>query len=154
MKAPFLIEHTKHKDNRGYFMEVCSDPFSWVQDNMSFSTKGVLRGLHYQKEPYAQTKFCTVVKGKVLDVCVNIDKKSPDYLKIYYFILGEGDSLFIPTGFAHGFQALEDTYFYYKVDKKWSPKHEKGIAWNDPKVKVQWPLKPILSEKDQEYKFL
>ena len=150
-------------DSRGYFFEpfnkklfeekVCKTIF--VQDNESKSSFGVLRGLHYQLPPFAQSKLVRVVKGKVLDVAVDIRKGSPTFLKYVGIELSDENKkiLFIPRGFAHGFIVLsEDAIFQYKCDNFYSPDHEGSIIWNDPKIAINWGLdneQITLSGKDK-----
>ena len=158
-----LIEPIVRGDNRGYFMETfLLDKFlkevtntTFVQENESCSSFGVLRGLHYQLSPYAQSKLVRVVKGKIYDVAVDIRKNSPTFGKyVGYELSGENkNQLFIPRGFAHGFVTLEDdTIVQYKTDSYYSPESEGAIIWNDQIIDVKWPieLKKInLSNKDQ-----
>lgn len=153
-------------DERGFFVETFNkeryeevgvvDEF--VQDNLSSSQKGVLRGLHFQKDPFAQGKLVSVIQGRVLDVAVDIRKDSPtfgEYVSVE--LSGENKKQFwIPRGFAHGFVALEDdTIFSYKCTNLYNPQSEGSILWNDEKLAIDWKLKengiekPIVSEKDQ-----
>jgi dTDP-4-dehydrorhamnose 3,5-epimerase len=131
-----------------------------VQDNESRSRRGVLRGLHFQREPYAQAKLVRVVQGRVLDVAVDIRPESPTFGK-YVAVELSGENhrqLFIPKGFAHGYVVLEDdTVFQYKCDEFYHPASEGGIAWNDPQIGIEWPLTEseiILSDKDRNRKLL
>lgn len=144
-----LIESTVHRDGRGYFMETFSQKdmyeaglfFSFVQDNQSMSTKGVLRGLHFQKK-YPQTKLVRVIKGSVYDVAVDLRVGSPTYGRYHGEILTEENrkQYLIPRGFAHGFLVLSDTSeFCYKCDDFYHPNDEGGIAWNDPEIDIKWP---------------
>lgn len=157
-----IIEPRIFKDARGYFFEsfsarefeekVCKTTF--VQDNESFSSYGVLRGLHFQKPPFTQSKLVRVIKGAVLDVAVDIRKGSPTYGKHVAVELTEENhrQLFIPRGFAHGFAVLSDeVLFQYKCDNFYAPQADGGIAWNDPDLGIDWRIpvdKVILSEKD------
>lgn len=156
-----IITPTTHGDNRGYFMETynqrdmqaeCLD-YSFVQDNQSSSTKGVLRGLHYQiKHP--QAKLVRVISGEVFDVAVDLRKNSKTYGKWFGILLtAENKKQFlIPQNFAHGFVVLSDTAeFCYKVTDFWYPNDEGGIMWNDPAIGIDWPDvgEIILSEKDK-----
>lgn len=150
-------------DERGYFYEsfsqrefednVCKTTF--VQDNQSFSHYGVLRGLHFQKPPYAQSKLVRVTKGRAIDVAVDIRKGSPTYGKHVAVELSEDNhhQLFIPRGFAHGFVVLgEEVVFQYKCDNYYSKESEGTIQWNDPDLGINWGIAPseaILSEKDK-----
>ena len=160
-----IVEPRVYADDRGYFFESFSErKFSeltgldvrFVQDNESLSRKGTLRGLHFQREPYAQAKLVRVVRGRVLDVAVDIRKESPTFGR-YVSVELSGDNhrqMFIPKGFAHGYVALEDdTVFQYKCDEYYHPEAEGGIAWDDPQIGIAWPLPSeelILSEKDNQ----
>ena len=151
------------EDDRGYFFESYSKrefdkmvrPVDFVQDNQSKSSYGVLRGLHYQKWPFCQSKLVRVIKGKVLDVAVDIRKNSPTFGKSVAVELSAENRLmlFIPRGFAHGFSVLsEEAVFQYKCDEFYHPESEGGIAWNDPALNIDWKLPAdsiILSEKDK-----
>ncbi len=157
-----LIEPKVFADNRGYFMETYNQKIfhendiavEFVQDNMSSSTCGTLRGLHYQLEPYAQGKLVRVTKGRVFDAAVDIRRDSPTFGKWVGIELSEENkrSLFIPPGFAHGFYVLSDAAeFTYKCTALYAPQAERGIIWNDPGIGIEWPLvegKLVLSEKD------
>jgi dTDP-4-dehydrorhamnose 3,5-epimerase len=147
------------KDERGYFTETYHKeafqangiPFDFVQDNQSYSTKGVLRGLHFQNEPFAQGKLVKVAKGKVLDIAVDIRKDSPTFGQYRKFLLTETDQnmVYIPVGFAHGFLALEDAIFTYKCTNFYNKTSESGILWNDPDLAIDWDIKtPNVSPKD------
>jgi dTDP-4-dehydrorhamnose 3,5-epimerase len=129
-----------------------------VQDNFSYSTKGILRGLHYQKNPKAQTKLVIVLRGEIFDVAVDIRKNSPTYGKWVSEILSEKNhrSLYIPEGFAHGFCVLsESADVLYKVNREYSPEDERGIIWNDTEINIAWPIdNPILHEKDSKLDLL
>lgn len=158
-----IIEPRIFNDDRGYFYEsfsqreftekVCKTTF--VQDNQSKSSYGVLRGLHFQKAPHAQSKLVRVLKGKVLDVAVDIRKGSPTYGKHVAVELTEENhrQLFIPRGFAHGFVVLsEEVIFQYKCDNFYSKVSEGAIMWNDPMLGIDWDIsieEAILSEKDK-----
>lgn len=160
-----IIEPRIFKDARGYFFEsfserefeekVCKTTF--VQDNESFSSYGVLRGLHFQKPPFTQSKLVRVIKGAVLDVAVDIRKGSPTYGQHVAVKLTENNhrQLFIPRGFAHGFAVLsKDVLFQYKCDNFYAPQADGGIAWNDPDLNIDWQIpldKVILSEKDTKH---
>ena len=147
-----LIEPTIHGDDRGYFVETFrQDLFekalgyqvNFIQDNESKSSKGVLRGLHYQLEPYSQAKLLRVIEGSVLDVVVDIRKSSPTFGKHVAVELTEKNKhqLFVPHGFAHGFVVLSDiATFAYKVDNYYAPEHDRGIAFNDSKLGIDWKL--------------
>ncbi|GAB1448402.1 dTDP-4-dehydrorhamnose 3,5-epimerase [Bacteroidota bacterium] len=159
----FLIEPNIFKDNRGHFFESFSEKaiseflgesIKFVQDNESFSTRGVLRGLHFQIPPFAQTKLVRVVEGKVLDVAVDIRIGSETFGKYISVVLDsiEKKQLFIPRGFAHGFLVLsESAIFNYKVDNYYSSSHEMAILYNDKEIGIDWESfisDPILSSKD------
>lgn len=144
-----VITPAVHGDDRGYFMETYSQrdmteagiDITFVQDNQSMSTKGVLRGLHFQKN-YPQTKLVRVIKGSVFDVAVDLRKKSNTFGKWYGIELNEENKkqFLIPRGFAHGFLVLSDkAEFCYKCDDFYHPNDEDGLAWNDPKIGIEWP---------------
>lgn len=163
-----IVEPKVFGDARGYFMESWSQrdfdtavvPVNFVQDNESKSSYGVLRGLHYQKGEFAQSKLLRVVKGRVLDVAVDIRPGSPTFGKHVAVELSESNhrQLFIPRGFAHGFVVLsEEAVCQYKCDCFYHPEAEAGIAWNDPFLGIDWriPLEDILlSEKDRHHPLL
>lgn len=157
-----LIEPRAFHDDRGFFFEsfnenkyreYLGDGIQFVQDNISSSKKGVLRGLHFQLPPFAQGKLVSVVKGGVLDVAVDLRKESPTYGKYELVELTEKNKLqfWIPPGFAHGFLSLEeDTIFSYKCSNYYSPQHERTILWNDQDLKIEWGIDtPIVSDKDR-----
>jgi dTDP-4-dehydrorhamnose 3,5-epimerase len=162
----YIIEPQVFGDERGYFFESFNAErflaqtgveVTFVQDNESRSRRGVLRGLHFQKEPYAQAKLVRVVQGRVLDVAVDIRPDSPTFGR-YVAVELSGENhrqLFIPKGFAHGYVVLEDdTVFQYKCDEFYHPASEGGIAWNDPQIGIEWPLTEseiILSDKDRKH---
>ena len=154
-------------DSRGFFMESyqksafeqngIKDNFS--QDNHSKSSKGVLRGLHYQKNPKAQAKLVRCSRGKILDVAVDIRKDSPTFGKWIGEILSEENKnmLYIPAGFAHGFVVLSDeAELLYKASNEYSPENDRGIRWNDPDINIEWGIdfEPLISEKDSKQPFL
>ena len=155
-----IIEPQIFKDSRGCFFESwnakkfkqlgISEDF--VQDNQSVSSKGVLRGLHFQNPPYAQAKLVRVIKGSVLDVAVDLRKNSPTYGEHVSVILSEQNnkSFFIPKGFAHGFLSLEDnTVFNYKCSDYYNKESEGSLLWNDEDLKIDWQIdNPLVSEKD------
>ena len=158
-----VIEPTVHGDSRGYFVETFRQDkleeflgykINFCQDNESKSSKGVLRGLHYQLPPHAQTKLVRVIQGRVLDVAVDIRRNSPTFGKYVAVLLSAENKkqLLVPRGFAHGFVVLEDdTIFAYKVDNYYSPECDRGIAFNDPALNIDWMLKTEelkLSAKD------
>lgn len=147
------------EDERGHFFESYSKPlftslglpYEFVQDNQSFSTKGVLRGLHFQNEPFAQGKLVRVITGQVLDVAVDCRPDSPTFGKCETFLLDSriANMAWIPPGFAHGFVALEDSIFSYKCTNVYNKAAEGGIIWNDPDLSIDWGIdNPNVSEKD------
>ena len=168
IEGVFILEPRIFNDTRGYFFEsfsarefeeeVCRTTF--VQDNESFSTYGVVRGLHFQKPPFAQSKLVRVIQGAVLDVAVDIRPGSPTYGQ-HVAVKLTGDNhrqFFIPRGFAHGFAVLSETVlFQYKCDQFYAPQSEGGIAWNDPTLNIDWKIpadQVILSEKDTQHPLL
>lgn len=163
IKGVYTIETKKYGDNRGYFMETYKKEdfkkaglnYTFVQDNQSKSKKGVLRGLHFQKN-FPQAKLVRVLEGEVFDVAVDLRKDSPTYGKwIGEILSGEkGNQFLIPKGFAHGFLVLSDyAIFSYKCDELYHPEDECGIAWNDPEIGIKWPIdgEILLSEKDKKH---
>ena len=163
LKGCFMIEPKLFKDYRGYFFEsfnqhrfneLIGKNIDFVQDNESFSSKGVLRGLHFQAGEYAQAKLVRVVKGSVLDVVVDIRKDSPTFSKHFSIELSEKNKtqLFIPRGFAHGFIVLSDTaVFAYKCDNFYNKASEQGLRYDDPSLGIDWKLPQhefIVSDKD------
>ena len=168
IEGVFIIEPKVFNDTRGYFMEAWKlaefnehvGKVDFIQDNESKSSFGVLRGLHYQKGETSQAKLVRVIKGKVLDVAVDIRKSSPTFGKHVMVELSEDNKrqFFIPRGFAHGFLVLsEEAIFTYKVDNPYSPSTEAGIRWNDPDLGLEWPIDPTkgqTSEKDLKQPFL
>lgn len=161
-----LIKIDVIKDERGFFMETykksefinfgISEDF--VQDNHSFSAKGTLRGLHYQKHPHAQGKLIRALKGEIFDVAVDIRKGSPTYSKWVGEILTADNArmLYIPPGFAHGFCVLsEKADILYKVTDEYAPDCDRGIFWNDPEINIKWGIaEPILSPRDTKLPLL
>lgn len=162
IQGVYVLEPRVFQDARGYFMETWNqadfdkhiDKVTFIQDNESKSSYGVLRGLHYQKGEFSQAKLVRVIKGRVLDVAVDIRRSSPTFGKYVLAELSEENKrqLFIPRGFAHGFLVLSDeAVFTYKVDNVYAPQAEAGIKWNDEDIAIEWPIDPkdlILSEKD------
>lgn len=162
IEGVFVIEPKVFRDSRGYFMEAWKQAefnehigqVHFIQDNESKSSFGVLRGLHYQKGSLSQAKLVRVIKGKVIDVAVDIRKSSPTFGKHVMVELSEDNKrqFFIPRGFAHGFLVLsEEAIFTYKVDNPYAPQAEGGIRWNDPILGIEWPIDPaqvLTSEKD------
>lgn len=160
-----IVEPAVYGDNRGYFMETYQkeDFFAggikvdFVQDNQSMSVKGVLRGLHFQKQ-FSQSKLVRCIKGEVFDVAVDLRKDSPTFGKWEGVILSSENKrqFFIPKNFAHGFLVLSDTAeFVYKVDDYYHPDDEGGLMWNDKDIGIEWPIADIteinLSEKDRHH---
>ena len=169
IKNLLLIEPKIFEDSRGFFMESYNyNTFKelgidniFVQDNISKSSKGVLRGLHFQRDEYAQAKLITVLRGTALDITVDLRENSETFGKYFAVELNEKNKriLFIPKGFAHGFLSLEDdTEFFYKCDNLYNPESEIGILWNDIDLNINWNLdkynikeeKLIISEKDKK----
>ena len=159
----WIIEPKVFNDARGYFMEAYKQAefeqhigkINFIQDNESCSSKGVLRGLHYQLAPYSQSKLVRVITGRVLDVAVDLRAGSPTFGKYVAVELSAENKrqFFIPQGFAHGFHVLsEEAIFTYKVDNPYMPTHERGLRFNDPGIGVDWGITNIdavnLSEKD------
>jgi dTDP-4-dehydrorhamnose 3,5-epimerase len=151
---------TIYYDDRGWFFESYKEPTlkqlgierKFPQENLSFSKKGVIRGLHFQLPPYAQAKLATVISGSVLDVVVDLRKGSKTFGQVYQCQLDSKrkNMLLVPEGFAHGFAALEDSIFSYKCGNIFNKPSESGILWNDQQLKINWPVKePIVSDKDK-----
>ncbi len=160
IKDLIIITPNIFEDNRGYFLESYNQKklekvikTKFVQDNESLSQKNVLRGLHFQKPPFAQAKLIRVIKGSILDVAVDLRINSSTYKKHFKHVLsGENKKqLYIPVGFAHGFLCLEDnTIINYKCSEYYNANSESSIKWNDPDLNIDWEIKnPILAEKDQ-----
>ena len=162
-----IIEPSVFGDSRGYFLESYNQKkfeefignISFVQDNESKSSKGVLRGLHFQKPPFAQAKLVRCIEGKVLDIAVDIRKDSKTYRQhVAVELSGENKrQLFVPRGFAHGFLVLSDTaVFAYKVDNTYAPEFDAGIRWNDKELNIQWGIEDsevLVSSKDAKLPF-
>lgn len=151
-------------DDRGVFFESFRTEWGnhlgthslFPQENQSFSKKGVVRGLHFQKRPHQQAKLVRVISGSVLDVVVDLRQNSATFGKSYSIILDsiKNNQLFVPEGFAHGLAALEDSIFFYKCSSLYNKESESGIRWNDPDLAIKWPFdNPIVSEKDQVLPF-
>ncbi|WP_297092712.1 dTDP-4-dehydrorhamnose 3,5-epimerase [Thermococcus sp.] len=165
LKIPdvILIKPLVFEDERGFFMETYKKSDfekagikgEFVQDNHSKSRYGVLRGLHFQREPYAQAKIVRVIRGVIYDVAVDLRKDSPTFGEWVGVILSEHNryQLYIPRGFAHGFVVLSDVAeVVYKVDNVYAPDYEGGIIWNDPEIGIDWPVDdPTVSEKDRKW---
>ncbi len=166
IKGPIILSTETFKDERGLFYESwnmklfdkeISNNINFVQDNISTSNKGVLRGLHYQLDPFSQGKLIRCIKGSIFDVVVDLREESKTFLQWASIELSDRNfkQLWIPMGFAHGFLTISDEVIVnYKVDNYWVPKAERSIKWNDKKIKIKWPLKendiemPYLSKKD------
>lgn len=165
IQGVFIIEPKVFGDSRGYFFESFSKrefeskigPVEFVQDNESKSCYGVVRGLHFQKPPHAQAKLVRVIKGKVLDVAVDLRPDSPTYGRHVAVELSEENhrQVFIPKGFAHGFSVLsEEAVFQYKCDDYYAPETEGAVIWNDPELAIDWRIpedRIILSDKDSRH---
>ncbi len=164
IKGVFILEPKVFKDSRGYFFEAWKQEdfrkhvgeTNFIQDNESKSGYGVLRGLHYQKGDFSQAKLVRVIKGKVLDVAVDMRKSSPTFAKYVMVELSEDNKrqFFIPRGFAHGFLVLSpEAIFTYKVDNAYAPTEEASVRFDDPAIGIQWPIDSkdvIMSEKDMQ----
>ena len=165
LEGVVILEPELHRDARGYFFESYSQklfdrsvrPVRFVQDNESKSSYGVLRGLHFQKPPHAQSKLVRVISGTVLDVAVDIRRGSPTFGRhVAVELSGENRrQLFIPRGFAHGYSVLSpEAVFTYKCDNYYAPESEGGIAWDDPDLAIDWQTggrEPIISDKDRRH---
>jgi len=148
-----------YEDDRGYFFESFNSKIlqkeglnvNFVQDNQSFSHKGILRGIHYQRKPFEQGKLVRVIKGRVLDVAVDLRSDSRTF-GMHQKIILDGKTnnfLYVPEGFGHAFYTLEDSIFFYKCTNFYSKEHETGITWNDPDLAIDWNVdNPSLSDKD------
>jgi dTDP-4-dehydrorhamnose 3,5-epimerase len=167
-KDMLVLQPNVYNDSRGYFMESYNYQtlaksglnYSFVQDNQSFSEKGVLRGLHFQKNPYAQTKLVRVLSGRILDVVVDLRADQPTYRKSFGLELSDDNrkQLLVPKGFAHGFVVLSETaQVLYKCDEYYHKASEGGIRFDDPELSIDWFLKKedlIISDKDLELPYL
>jgi dTDP-4-dehydrorhamnose 3,5-epimerase len=154
----------KHNDQRGYFVETFKESLfksigiddTFVQDNQSFSGKGVIRGLHFQVNPTPQAKLIRVVMGKVLDVALDLRSGSNTFGKYFQCFLDDINCkmLYLPEGFAHGFLALEKTILQYKCSSYYDPDAQRGVLWNDPDLKIKWKIdNPMISDKDKKLPF-
>lgn len=158
-----IIEPDVFGDHRGYFKETYNAPafkalgldMVFIQDNLSYSRRGILRGLHFQAPPFDQGKLVSVLEGHVIDVAVDIRKGSPTYGQhVAVELTGENHRMFyVPPGFAHGFAVLSETcYFAYKCTNIYDRPSEGGLMWNDPALSIQWPVQdPVISDKDKDY---
>jgi len=161
-----LVSPKLREDERGFFAETYNEPVfrqngidvTFIQDNHSQSQQGVLRGLHFQRGPFAQDKLVRVVEGAVFDVAVDLRQGSNTFGKWVGVTLSaeNKEMLFIPKGFAHGFAVLSETaQFLYKTSNVYSPQHDGGVRWNDPEINISWPISsPQLSEKDNNLPLL
>jgi dTDP-4-dehydrorhamnose 3,5-epimerase len=165
LKDVILISPNVFGDERGFFMETYNKAvFSkagldreFVQDNHSKSSAGVLRGLHFQKNPYAQGKLVRATKGSIWDIVVDLRKNSATYKKAIKILLDDKDKrmLYVPVGFAHGFISIEDCEVQYKCTNLYNKESEGGIRWNDPELGIDWGIEnPVVSTKDQELPYL
>lgn len=169
IEGVYIIQPKVFKDNRGYFMETFRQSdfdagigrhVEFIQDNESKSSRGVLRGLHYQKGEASQAKLVRVIKGRVVDVAVDIRRSSKTFGRYVMVELSEEDKtqFFIPRGFAHGFLVLSDeAIFTYKVDNAYAPQQEASIRYDDPDIAIEWPMdmaEVITSEKDMNARWL
>jgi dTDP-4-dehydrorhamnose 3,5-epimerase len=167
LEGAYLLEPVVHEDHRGFFMESYNEnvikkngiSISFIQDNQALSKEaGVLRGLHYQLNPKAQTKLIRVLTGAIYDVIVDIRRSSPTFGQWVGVIISEKNKrqLLVPKGFAHGYCTLvPDTQVFYKVDEYYSPEHDRGILWNDTDLNIDWPVSdPLLSVKDEKQPIL
>ena len=161
IKGLYELVPQVYQDTRGWFTEIFKHStfkdlqleHEFTQDNLSFSKKGVVRGLHLQLGEYTQTKLVRVMTGRVLDVVVDLRKGSETFGKVYSCELDANrqNMLLIPGHFAHGFAALEDAMFFYKCSNVYSKAHEAGIIWNDPDLNIDWKIKdPVISDKDSQ----
>lgn len=159
----YVVTPRAFEDSRGFFLEAYAKSAfeavgirgELVQQNHSKSIRGVLRGLHFQREPVAQAKLVRCTRGEILDVAVDIRKSSPTFGRWVSFPLSESNRnmLYIPRGFAHGFLTVSDVAeVQYSVDNVYAPDHEGGIIWNDPQLAIEWPIEhPILSDRDRSW---
>lgn len=156
-----IVEPEFYVDARGFFLEAFKSSsftenginFRFHQDNLSFSKKGTIRGLHFQKRPYEQGKFVSVITGSIFDVAVDLRDTSCTFGQyVFANLSGENHrSLWVPPGFAHGFLALEDSHVIYKVTREYNKEYDSGILWNDSDIKIRWPDTPtIISDKDKQ----
>ena len=155
LRKPYIFKKTKYFDNRGYFQEIFLEKELKKKIKftaIAYSKKNVIRGLHFQLKNM-QTKIITVTSGKILDVAVNLKKNSKNFGKVYYFLLNEGDSVFIPNYFAHGYECLsKSASIIYHLDNYRDAKNESGIPYNDKKLRIKWiTKKPILSLRDKSH---
>jgi dTDP-4-dehydrorhamnose 3,5-epimerase len=163
----FVIEINKFEDSRGYFMERYKRSLffemgikeEFVQDNMSWSCKSTIRGLHYQTDPKAQGKLVSCLYGEILDVAVDLRKDSPTYMESFSVLLNEATMLYVPAGFAHGFSVPDSNRVLvcYKCTNEYSKEHEGGLRYDDPKLNIDWKVtkgEELVSAKDKELPYL
>ena len=159
LQGVFHIHPRLFEDHRGFFFESYNEQafaaqglhLTFVQDNHSWSRRGVIRGMHFQRPPHAQGKLVRVTQGRALDVVVDLRPDSPTFGQSDRFLLDAGrhNMVWVPEGCAHGFQALEDCVLMYKCTGFYQPQAEGGVVWNDPQLRIDWPLRdPLVSEKD------
>jgi dTDP-4-dehydrorhamnose 3,5-epimerase len=165
LKGVFEITPKIFQDDRGFFFEAFNEetfkklgvPHAYVQDNQSFSKKGVVRGLHFQRAPFAQGKLVRVLQGSIIDVVVDVRKDSATFgqhLKIH-LTADKANMVYVPVGFAHGFVTLEESVVFYKCTNKYDKNSDGGIRWNDPQLGIDWGTGDfIVSDKDQQLPFL
>lgn len=164
LNGSFIIDLEQHGDERGFFARAwCQKEFvahglneNLVQCNISYNQrKGTIRGLHYQIKPYEESKLVRCLKGAIMDVIIDLRSSSVTYKQWIAVELSESNrrALYVPEGFAHGFQTLkDDTELFYQVSQFFAPEYERGVRWNDPVFNIAWPLAPtMISEKDQSY---
>jgi dTDP-4-dehydrorhamnose 3,5-epimerase len=168
LSGVIVVESQVFGDSRGFFMEIFNVrdfesaglPTVYAQDNISRSRRGTMRGLHYQLNPHAQGKLVRALAGEVFDVAVDLRKDSPTFGKWHGEVLSAENkrAMYIPPGLAHGFLVLSETAdFFYKCTTLYAPEADRGIAWNDPAIGIQWPLPPdpaLLSDKDKKHPLL
>lgn len=166
LEGVFEIIPKVYKDDRGFFFEAFNEnsfkllgiPHDFVQDNQSFSNKGVVRGLHFQRAPFAQGKLVRVLSGSIIDVVVDLRKDSSTFGQSLLIPISsdKGNMVYVPVGFAHGFVALEDSMVLYKCTNAYDKASDGGVRWDDPDLNINWGLqvKPILSDKDKALPFL
>ena len=167
LEGAYRVEPEPHRDQRGYFARIfCRDEFlstklnaQWIQHNSSFSKKrGTLRGLHFQRPPMSEIKLVNCIKGAIWDVIVDLRANSPTFGQWYGEVLDDTSCtmLYVPQGFAHGFQSITDNaVIYYLVSERYSALHEGGLVWNDPHVSIKWPLNvTVQSQRDKDLPYL
>ena len=158
IQGTMILDQAIYKDDRGHFREIYKESkfyLNFKQDNTSFSKANVIRGLHYQEQPFAQAKYVTVITGKIIDIIVDIRKDSPtfgDYMRVE-LSAENGRIVYMPEGIAHGFVTIEDSHILYKCSNEYNKDSEKCIIYNDDFIEINWGIdKPIVSEKDLQGK--